>query len=293
MASLSLSSAPSNENAYVWFLIKGDRYVPGIITSIYSVKRFKPNADLVVMVTDDVTEDARKKLLKYATHLFYIPYLSYPGKFKLLAGAAKKYESWIDVSFTKWNMLALPYKKAFLLDADVIAKKSINHIFDMRAPASVFAKPLVPKHKPTLDVYKNNRKKYAEEGATVTYADALWILNHKFAFCAAASSILLEPNMVDYYRFTRAMETFDLIFKNETGADEQSITYFYSLVKKENWLSLGLKWNCVPWFDHAPKDPYIVHYMSTKKPWEMEKNEYPEITEWYDLYEEACKLSNS
>ena len=287
---LTLSSKPKHDNAYVWFLIKGDKYVPGIITSIYSVKRFNPDADLVVMLTHDVPESAHKTLLQYATHLFYVPYLSYPNKFKLFPGAVKKYESWIDVSFTKWNMLALPYKKAFLLDADVIIKEPIDHIFDTQTPAGVFARPLIPKHSNLEDAYTIDNMKYADEGATVTLDDIKWIFDHKYAFCAAASSALLSPDMKDYKLFKKSIENMKpKQFVNETGSDEQAITYFYSIIKKKEWYSLGQKWNCVPWEKNAPKEFYIIHYMSTKKPWESERDEYPEITDWYKLYDEALK----
>ncbi len=280
---LTLSGPPTNDNAYVWFLIKGDRYVPGIITSIYSVKRFNPNADLVVMITDDVSEEARVKLLQYATHLFYVPYLSYPGKFRMQKKMKDKYAAWIDQAFTKWNMLALPYKKAFLLDADVIARAPLDEIFDKPAPAGVFAEPMSAANS------NKKTKKYSTADAIVTPTDVESILATKDAFGAAASSILLEPNLSDYKLFISTMENFQpLSLVNETGADEQSITYFYSMVKKLNWHSLGLRWNTVPWFEkYAAKDPFIIHFMSKEKPWEMKSDEWADLNEWYDMYEKA------
>ena len=279
-SALTLSSPPTNENAYVWFLIKGDRYVPGIITSIYSVKRFNPKADLVVMITDDVPSSVYPELLKYATHLFYVPYLTYKGLFRMQEKMQEKYASWLDSSFTKWNVLALPYKKTFLLDADVVARKPLDEIFDKPTPAGVFAEPMSS---------KNNNKKtkeYAKAGGTVSEDTANWILNTRDAFGAAASSILLAPDINDYHLFIKSMEEFKpLSLKNETGSDEQAITYFYSVIKKQKWHSLGLKWNTVPWFKkYADKDPYIIHFMSKEKPWEMNVNDWPDLAEWFDMY---------
>lgn len=286
---LTLSSPPTNDNAYVWFLIKGDRYVPGIITSIYSVKRFNPKADLVVMVTDDVPESAQNELLKYATHLFHIPYLSFPGKFKMQEKMKDKYSSWIDVSFTKWNMMALPYKKAFLLDADIITRSSLDEIFDKPAPAGVFAEPMSAKNNSVTTA------KYSKYGAKIKPEIAKWILNTYDAFGAAASSILLEPNLDDYKLFIKTMEEFTpLSLNNETGSDEQSITYFYSIIKKQTWFSLGARWNTVPWFKkYAAKDPLIIHFMSKEKPWEMKKGEWPDLAEWFDMYEKALASIDS
>lgn len=276
---------PNNKNAVVWFLFGGERYVPGIITSIYSVKRFNPLADLVVMVTNDVPKTARETIMHYATHLFEIPYLSFPGKFRMQQKMMGKYGSWIDKSFTKWNLLALPYEKAFLLDADVIAKKDISEIFNKTAPSAVFAKPMssITTNKMPID--------YSIEDSKLTPTIAKWILSHSDAFGAAASSILVAPNMDDYKEFLLAMENFKpLSLLNETGADEQSITYFYSMVKKITWTTLGPKWNTVPWFKkYADPNPILLHFMSKEKPWEIDINEWPDVAEWVDMYKLAKK----
>lgn len=281
---LTLTPAePNNKNAIVWFLFGGDRYVPGIITSIYSVKRFNPKADLVVMVTDDVPQSARDTLLKYATHLFNVPFLRFPGKFRMQKKMIAKYGSWIDMSFTKWNMLALPYEKAFLLDADVIARKDLSSIFGMTTPSAVVAKPM------STTTSADMPFDYSVEGSKVNTKTAKWILSQRDAFGAAASSILLAPNSTDYQAFLTAMKDFKpLSLKNETGADEQSITYFYSMIKKIDWNVLGPKWNTVPWFEkYADADPLIIHFMSKEKPWEMNKDEWPDVAEWHDMYDLA------
>lgn len=281
---LTLTPAkPNNKNAIVWFLFGGDRYVPGIITSIYSVKRFNPKADLVVMVTDDVPQSARDNIMKYATHLFNIPFLRFPGKFRMQKKMTSKYGSWIDMSFTKWNMLALPYEKAFLLDADIIARKDISGIFALPTPSAVIAKPMSAITSAAMPF------DYSVDSSKITPKTAKWILSQRDAFGAAASSILLAPNLTDYDTFLTTMKNFKpLSLKNETGADEQSITYFYSMVKKIDWNVLGPKWNTVPWFEkYADTDPLIVHFMSKEKPWEMNKDEWPDVAEWHEMYDLA------
>jgi len=81
-----------------------------------------------------------------------------------------------------------------------------------------------------------------------------------------------------------------LTLVNESGADEQSIAYFYSVVKKQNWYSLGTRWNTVPWGKDAHPNPLVVHFMSTEKPWRMKKDEWPDLAEWYEVYEQAKQL---
>ncbi len=290
----AMSSPPKHDNAYVWLLMLGDRYVPGVITSAYSIKRFNPDADLVVMVTNDVSAEARSTLLKHVTHLFEIPYLYYPGRFRMGRIVKSRYNKWIEKSFTKWNILALPYKKAFLLDADVIAKMPTDGIFDKPVPAAIFPKPT------SEDLHNDISNRYSNEGQTVSPSDAEWILSKKDAFGAAASSILLGPNMDDYELFKGSMEDFTpKQFKNETGADEQSITYFYSIVKGVSWYSLGRRWNYIPWNldswsrHQKEEDPIIQHYLSKEKPWEMNKDDWPDLAEWYDLYGKALQSQSN
>ena len=38
-----------NKYAFVWLLMKGDRYLPGVLLSAYSIKRNKTENDLVIM----------------------------------------------------------------------------------------------------------------------------------------------------------------------------------------------------------------------------------------------------
>ena len=91
----NISSLPLHDNAYAWLFMKGDFYLPGVFTSVYSCLRTNPNADLVVMVTDDVSQHARNMLLKVATHLFSIPYISFQSKQMKTERQRQLYGSWI------------------------------------------------------------------------------------------------------------------------------------------------------------------------------------------------------
>lgn len=56
------------------------------------------------------------------------------------------YGSWIEKSFTKWNIMnpeLFPLERVVLLDADVNVLSSIDDIFDLSAPAATFSSPWV------------------------------------------------------------------------------------------------------------------------------------------------------
>lgn len=276
------------DNAYVWLMMKGDEYLPGIIASVYSVKRFNPVADLVVMVTDDVSVDAIKKIELVATKVVKVDYIKFTNKFKMDPKASKKYGSWIDVSYTKWNCLALPYKKVFLLDADVIAVKPIDHIFEMKTPASIFYQ-ISPWN--DLHTGKRDKDKRLVEGAEVSKNVIDKLLNHKFYHLAAASSILLEPGKEKFAKFIDSINALpDGGFPNGTGGDEQSISYFESIIMGHTWYNLSIKWNSVMWMDYHSNDPLIMHFMAKDKPWNVDFKLFDDLPLWYTIFNEACNV---
>lgn len=278
------------DHAFVWLIMRGDEYLPGIIASVHSVKRFNPKADLVVMYTDDVSKEAVDKIASIATKVVEVKYISFVNKFYMDPRARKKYDSWIDVSYTKWNCLALPYKKVFLLDADVIAVKPIDHVFEMKAPASIFYQI-----QPWTDVHtgKRDSTKRLTEGAEISSIVISKLLNHKFYHLAAASSILLEPGEGKLDKFIEAINALpDCKFKNGTGGDEQSISYFEGIVLGNTWHNLTIKWNSVAWMDYHSDDPLIVHFMSKDKPWNVNPKLFDDLPMWYDVFNDACKTYN-
>lgn len=275
------------DNAFVWLIMRGDEYLPGIIASVYSVKRFNPKADLVVMYTSDVSKEAVDKIALVVTKVVEVKYISFVNKFYMDPRSRKKYDSWIDVSYTKWNCLALPYKKVFLLDADVIAVKPIDHVFEMKAPASIFYQIT-----PHNDVHtgKRDKDKRLIEGAEITSNTIKKLLDNKFYHLAAASSILLEPSEGKLEKFIKAID--DLPngkFKNGTGGDEQSISYFEGIVLGQTWHNLTIKWNSVAWMDYHSDNPLIVHFMAKDKPWNVDPKLFNDLPLWYGVFNEARK----
>ena len=114
--------------AYVWLLMLGSVYLPGILVSAYSIKRLGTPHDLVCMVTKDVPQKTRKELLKVLDKVIEVPYLNF--KIRKFRKWKDRYSKFLHLLFTKWNCLNLTYyDKIFFLDADVIITRSLNHVF--------------------------------------------------------------------------------------------------------------------------------------------------------------------
>lgn len=291
---LTLSSSPLHDNAYVWLLMMGDSYLPGVFASVYSVLRTNPNADLVIMVTDDVSDKARSVLLTMATHLFYIPYIQHATSPLKTKKQNAIYGSWISKSFTKWNMLALPYNKALFLDADTIITTNLDHLFKLKTPAAPFNNPFTR----PLGYISNKlpNKVYANHKAIINPKIVKNMLK-KNGMVGTANSMLLSPNIDDYKLYNsmlREYKIYGLANNCYAGHDEQSIAEFYSILKKVNWVNIHQRYNYIGWKDgFLTKDdiPAVVHYFSQNKPWNMAWNEYEDVIDWYKVMSEAIKYA--
>ena len=283
-----LSSEPKHDNAYVWLLMKGDSYLPGIVTSLFSVIRTNPNADLVVMTTDDVSQRAKSILLKYASHIFEIPYLSYLSKPLKTQKQQLMYEKWVNVSYTKWQMLALPYKKAIFVDGDTIHMSNTDDLFDLSAPAAPFASPYMkPLGKiPSYIAHnKSGPDGYPKHKSMVSQTEINNML-HKHGILLTANMVLLEPSKIDHKKYmdmVKSMEPFGFQTCNSM-LDEQSIVYFYTFIKKKNWTVLHQIYNYIAWKDGFISKgviPRNIHYISEAKPWMIEYNKFDDVISWY------------
>ncbi len=70
-----LSRDISKSHAYVWLVMRGDRFVPGALISAWSVKKSGSTKDLVCMITEDVSETARLQLATVFTRVIIVPYI--------------------------------------------------------------------------------------------------------------------------------------------------------------------------------------------------------------------------
>jgi hypothetical protein len=285
-------SESKNDHAYVWLMMCGDRYLPGVLASAYSVHKTRPAADLVVMVTPDVTIEAITRLSSLA-HVVQVPYIEFDGRFNFNPGKhADKYSSWINKSYTKWNCLNLPYKKVFLLDADTIVLENIDRVFGMDAPVGVFQQRSTLKNDRLFGSIKKDNYGFLQEGQILKPGLIRQLLKTENRLLATATSILLEPNndVKEFIKIIGTLPTLPL-YPNTTGVDEQSMAYYQSIILGRSWTVLHSKWNAVPWWQYGAeigdKCGIVLHYMSKDKPWERDANEFPELKKWADVYEEA------
>ena len=304
----SNKNVKKQEYAFAWLLMRGDSYTPGIFTSVHSIARTKKcsqdDFNTVVMVTPDVSEEAIIELKKKCDYIVRIDYLQHSTKAMRTEKQRELYGSWIDVSYTKWRCLCLPFKKIIFLDADVIALDSISSLFLLSTPAghfsSAFAKPCGKMKNPYVDKSIIGDDGYARHGITISKDMIEEGLYNKLS-TVHATSIVLKPSVEDFNKYVNMLET---EFKNgfgfdtNSGADEQSIVYYYSIYKNgpnKLWTNIHQRYNFHSWKTERflkNEMPYVIHFMSQPKVWKMKVSEYEDLVNWYIMFVDALEKEN-
>jgi len=293
-----ISSPPVHDVCYTWLLMKGDSYLPGIFTAVYSILRTNPAADLVVMVTPDVSEEAQATLLKVATHLFHVPYLTFEtGRLKT-DKQNKLYKDWKSDAYTKWTMLALPYKKACLLDGDTIATANCDELFELSTPAAPFNNPFVKPlgYIPDFLTGQRGRDGYLLHGVRVSQNNVHNILT-KGGMLLTASAVVLSPSFDEYDKYL------EFVRKNQpygkqtchSMVDEQSIAEYYTVKKGVPWYNVHQRYNMIGWkkgFLVRNDIPKVIHYFSASKPWNLKFDKWEDIISWYQMAAEAIEATH-
>lgn len=248
--------------AYCTLVMKGDAYIPGALTMGYSLRQVASqtdvsvgNIDIIIMITHDVSEEGRYMLSKVFDHIIEVPYITYKT-FRVFYKehiTRDRYSSWMGSSYTKWNALNLTqYNKIFFLDADVIAVKNIDDIFDFATPAGIFTSP----HDAKDENYKG-----VKIGEKIPLKNIYDALNYR-GIIVTGNAVLLSPSKRDYKGYISMMNKIvknnpskGFGFNTESSVDEQSITHYY-WTKKKLWTILPNNVNTTPWKLDIIKIPY-------------------------------------
>lgn len=272
--------------AYVVLVMKGDSYVPGALACAHSLWLTGTRADLVCMVTDDVSAAARRQLACAFDRVVEVPYLQYTCKPLRTRKQQDLYKTWANVAFTKWNALSLEaYSRVLLVDADKIVLGNVDRLFRLGAPAATFSSPWAQpfvrgdgKHKGIPNPYQGLAHGQAVPARAIDAGLAS-------TFVAIGTMVLLEPSREAFAQFT------DYVSKRQpfgfprcnSMMDEQAIVSFYH-AKGSTWTHIDQSHNAIPW--HLPNwvgakaFPSVFHFFNLK-PWDLERDRYPDLDVWW------------
>lgn len=269
-----------HDSAFVMFIIKGDDYITGAIVACASIKIWNVSADMICLVTPDVSAAGIDRLLHVFDIVVPVPYITYETTPFQKGRECKLYSEWIDSSFTRWHCLQLDmYKAVCNLDCDLVAYRNLSSIFQTDPPAAVFK--FVDRH---LQV-PGEKIPWTRTNPRDNKRCTPW-----------GGCVLLQPSISDFLRLVRLVSTsIPYGFPPKVfGADEQSIAHLY-YDKKVEWTQLGLHYflnysavenGLIPSpnrSDHLVFRPMLHHFISFDKPWKVNYDKWPDLILWWQF----------
>ena len=274
--------------------MKGDAYVPGALTTGFSIEKVQSSnalIDTICMITSDVSEEARMRLELVFDHVIRVPYLQYSCRGLKTQKQQDMYEQWVEVSFTKWNcLLFTQYEKVCFVDADKIFLVNCDEIFELHAPAGTFSspwsEPFIARSKNPRQTGKGLRNPYKHLDHGDIVPESCIREGLASSFVAIGTMLLLAPSLSDYNDFKDYVASANPFgYSSFSMMDEQSISSFY-LHKKKPWTFIHQRYNYIPWQRHwldSLDAPKVFHYFG-KKVWSLPRdNRWPDVEVWWQL----------
>ena len=280
--------------AYFCLVMCGDSYAIGAMVVAHSLRRSGTKNDIICMVTNDISQGAINKLKLFFSRVVFVDYIYIKTKRIKFNKIRKMYGSWISKSFTKWNILLFnEYEKVMFLDADVIIKHNIDNLFDLNTPAATFDLPQKKSNKNRNGIYNPYNATHGELVSSSSINRGLG-LDGKVSFACIGTTIILSPDKKHFEQFKNELkkaEPFGFT-KCINGFDEQSIVWYYSVVLKQRWTHIDCSYNMVvgkvnKWKHKNPIK--VLHYVGGK-PWNMRRDEWPDLVEWWEFADEVFKV---
>lgn len=121
--------------AYVTLVMLGDLYISAAIVLAHSLRKLNTKADLVVLITPDVSESGKRVLSMFYDVIKEVNYVTVEN-WRTKKQTHRKY---LELVFTKFHLFNLTeYKKVLLIDADALVLKYPDHLFSLQTPAGCF-----------------------------------------------------------------------------------------------------------------------------------------------------------
>lgn len=162
--------------AYVTLFTLNDSYLPAVLLSAFGLRQQKTKADLICLITPEITPSARKALNHLYDRVIEVDPIIIPHR---LAGK----RPYLPLVFTKCHALRLGsagglgthYEKIALLDADLLPIKQYDHLFTLPTPAG------------SINEQKTNVMEWGQDGNFIipdsVYKDGTWNWHQIYAAC--------------------------------------------------------------------------------------------------------------
>lgn len=194
-----------NNFAYITYLCD-EKYLPGIIALTNSLKIFKCNYPIILMITDNVNLENFKNINNVI--IKKVEKIIYNGKNSILD--RYKNNSWM--MFTKLNIWKfVDYDKLVYLDADTIVLENIDNLFNNNELSAVLGGSEMLKYngieagvlvvKPNMNMFNNllsalNSDKYDLKMSDQSFINDYFIKNYKINYLPEKYNRLMKKNKI-------------------------------------------------------------------------------------------------
>lgn len=303
--------------AYVTLVMNGPRYVAGAAVLGFKLQRLMQTESSTMIkrycfVTQDVNQVDQEFLRTCFDHVILVPCIQATTTPMITTRQRELYQSWINGSFTKWNIFNPnlypegPPDKVLFLDCDLLPRRNLDHLFRLSAPAACFSNWLSIRYagpNGVRDLYEYHQPlKHGEWVSPHLITQAInlrrEVRNHRDSFTFAVSGVvvLIEPNFRVYHEMLEILRQhqaerrpygFPGVY---SGADEQMLCqlmlYLYERDNKHiTHIGPGYVWNAGKefWVPNE-EERAVIHYYGSNKPWLVPiQQQHADTQEWWDV----------
>lgn len=298
----------ANRQAFVTFLMRNDSYLPGALVLAHALRAQETGADLVCMVTPEISTDARRALDLLFDHVVDVDVVYVPH-------VRRQQRQDRPYMFTRLNALRLgvdgdlgyAYAKLVLLDADVLPLRHYDRLLAVSAPAGI------------LNEHKSHLVEVGEDGQYVVppsvWEDGTWVWHHIYdPVCPHGAPIpraitdrlledplnlgingalfVLEPSLDEFRAICADVtrpEVLALVGDVYDWPEMQYLTARWS----GRWTNVDLRYAGFNGYPHLSV-LYGTHFGGLK-PWQFRNKSlavwarYPDYQRWYEGYVEMAR----
>ena len=294
-----------NKYAYVTFIIRNDSYLPGALVFGYALRLQKTEADLICIVSDNISEKAITSLRVVYDDVIIIDELYVPHD--------RRHERQDrPFLFSRFNAFRLGfegdlnkgYEKIIIADCDILPLQKYDSLFSLNAPSGII----------------NEKKEYCmeyDEQGRYTYPESLneketWIwhdtykdvphgtllpkeitdriIKDKSNMGINASLMLFNPSMELYNSILDDLENIDI--QKEISSYNWPEMQYITLKLSGKWTNMDLKFSS---FNGYPEIKYLngIHFAGLK-PWNIKNKSlksfgrFDDYKLWYYSFLKMC-----
>lgn len=258
----------------VWTtLVTNTKYMPGVLTLDYSLKRVNSKYPLVVLYTDSFEEEGHRILDERKIRKQHVKYLL-PTSHKDYTDNPRFYDCWSKLQ----PFSLVEYERVGQLDSDMVVTQNMDELMDI--PLDVDTKAFAATHACVCNPFNKASypKDWIPENCPYTHYHKFEYKNHwegppcdtGLSMCNGGLQIVL-PSKRNFERILNALDS------DKTAKYEFSDQSLLSDVFRNCWVPLSYKYNALKtlkwvhgdvWEDESVKN---IHYIITPKPWDEDE----------------------